>query len=1478
MAQTQAYLHHLWRSLLISGVLLASPLPVMAQRIPIADVTLGNERSIVSPDEVIRGVRSNRINGGARRGANLFHSFREFNIDEGRGAYFTNPDGVANILARVTGGSRSDILGTLGVLGDANLFLINPNGILFGSGASLDLNGSFISSTAESIVFDNEFAFSATNPQAPPLLTVNVPIGLQYGVNSGEIRSQGASLQVQNGQALTLVGGTVNVDGGELLAPGGQVEVGSVSAGTVGLNRDGSLSIPERTVRADILLTNGASANVGGVGVGNAGNIMISGGSIFLTNASLTASNTGRGNAGRIAINASNHVSISDGSLISSDIGSASGVEAVGNVGEIQIEGETVSLSNGSTIQAGFYSGSGGEEGGLISIRATDSVEIDAAGLFANSEFETVGDSSDIEISGRAISLTNALLTASNIGQGNAGRILIRASNNIAISNDTLILSNIGSTSGVAAVGDVGEIEIESESVFLNSGSEVQAGFYSGSRGEGGLISIRAADSIEIDNAYLFADLDAGAAGNGSDVEISGESISLNNDSLITSDNAGKGDGGNVSINAPQGSVVVDNSAVNTSISGLGNGGSIEVITGSLVVRNGGQLSARNDGGQGNAGSITINAQDTVTIAGFPGNGDGTIVSDVRNGGIGNANNLNITARSIDITDEAIVAASIINGRGEDGTLAQSGDVNLSATERVSIRNNSVVFSEVGSNSVGNGGTIHISAPIVSLEGASVNTQIRRGGQGKAGDINIFETELFRVTDGGQLAAATSGAGNAGNINITSEQVIFEGLGNNLWALNGTYGDEIPDSSGAFTTVRSTAVGNAGGISITTGSLEVTNGAEVSAATFGRGNAGNITFDASTLIISGGAQVLAATTSTGNGGSIVVNAPVSVDVRGVDNLSPVLSVETSGAGRSGSITITTPSLTLAEQARITATATATATNSEGGGSITINAANLDLAGTVGVFAETQSASPAGTLTLQPDNDRSTLDIDLSGGARISASTSSSGRGGNLFILAPAAIIIQGNGRLSAETIGTGRAGDITIRTPRLTIANGAIVSASTFSLGEGGDLSVNAPTAVLLRNRGRLLTESQGSSRAGTLNVTTDALNIRDGAAIAVSNTGRGDAGNLTIQARGVSLNQGSITGETAVGERGNIRLRELDSLQLTNGSEISASTGRGEGGNLRINTREGGEIVLDGNSRLAAEATNGGRAGNLEINNVDALTVADRSRITVSSTQGEAGNVEINADAVTLDNGTLEAIAGAGNDGNITLNASGRLLQLSNGSRISAEALSGASGGNVTLNVADGFVVANPLGNSDILASAVEQGDGGRIDITTQSIFGLAERNPVSAFSDINASSEFGLDGTIELNTALNIDPTQGLAALPENVAPPDQIDQRCATGSGRAAGAQGEFVVTGRGGLPPNADEALDSDAVRVDLVMAEEEETTSDRAVSLPEGNASNGAIVEAQGWVVGADGNVALTASTSADIPYRSQQSLIQCLPQ
>ena len=172
----------------------------------------------------MNGAQAELIEGGALRGANVFHSFQDFNVNDGQRVYFANPTGIENILSRVTGSNVSNIFGTLGVDGAANLFLLNPNGVVFGPNAQLDVSGAFSVTTAERYSFLDGTDFSATNPGQAPLVTVSITPGVQFnGAPQGDITNQG-NLAVGAEQTLALHGDTVT-NSGDLTAEGGTVLV-----------------------------------------------------------------------------------------------------------------------------------------------------------------------------------------------------------------------------------------------------------------------------------------------------------------------------------------------------------------------------------------------------------------------------------------------------------------------------------------------------------------------------------------------------------------------------------------------------------------------------------------------------------------------------------------------------------------------------------------------------------------------------------------------------------------------------------------------------------------------------------------------------------------------------------------------------------------------------------------------------------------------------------------------------------------------------------------------------------------------------------------------------------------------------------------------------------------------------------------------------------------------------------------------------
>ena len=414
------------------------------------DNTLGAESSVVTPD-TINGIPSERIDGGATRGANLFHSFEDFNVGEGRGAYFSNPAAIENILSRVTGSNPSNILGTLGVLGDANLFLLNPNGIVFGPNARLDVRGSFLGSTADSLVFDNGFEFSASNPQAPPLLTVNIPIGLRFRENPGNIINQSVEqdllngnpvgLQVPTGKSIGLVGGNVNLSsGGRLTAAEGRVELGGLAGvGTVGLTLDDnnlSLSFPTDSQLAKVTLAEDARVSVLGLGGGN----------IFV-NANIFAATDG-------------------GRLVAGTGGARNGEDITVNANTVNLSGEGVNAGSGLYNQA--LPGSTGNAGNII----------------VNTQLFTADSGSG--------------LTIVIGGTGNGGDIILNA--------DQINLSGVGNISGLGSglynqalsdsTGNAGNIFINSRSFRTTSGATVNAD--TSSAGNGGNIQIVSTDLVEL--------------------------------------------------------------------------------------------------------------------------------------------------------------------------------------------------------------------------------------------------------------------------------------------------------------------------------------------------------------------------------------------------------------------------------------------------------------------------------------------------------------------------------------------------------------------------------------------------------------------------------------------------------------------------------------------------------------------------------------------------------------------------------------------------------------------------------------------------------------------------------------------------------------------------------------------------------------------------------------------------------------------
>ncbi|MEM1395332.1 MAG: S-layer family protein, partial [Cyanobacteria bacterium P01_H01_bin.150] len=258
------------------------------------------------------------------------------------------------------------------------------------------------------------------------------------------------------------------------------------------------------------------------------------------------------------------------------------------------------------------------------------------------------------------------------------------------------------------------------------------------------------------------------------------------------------------------------------------------------------------------------------------------------------------------------------------------------------------------------------------------------------------------------------------------------------------------------------------------------------------------------------------------------------------------------------------------------------------------------------------------------------------------------------------------------------------------------------------------------------------------------------------------------------------------------------------------------------------------------------GASGNVEINTPN-LTINNGGLISVRNDGfGDGGKLQINANSIHLDTkGGMTAATESGKGGHINLNLQNSLVMGSN-SLINTESLGIGNGGNITINspIIFGFE------NSDIIANAVE-GMGGNIDITTQGIFGLKFRNQLTSKSDITASSKFGVNGTVKINN-IGIDPSSGLVELPKELTDSSQqIAQGCSNQSSNS------FVATGRGGIPQNPQQYINSNQYWSDI---------RDLSVSRKSNNnnteitriSNKPAIVEATGFIRNSKGEIELVS--------------------
>jgi filamentous hemagglutinin family protein len=887
--------------LLTTGLLLLDR-GAIAQVIP--DQTLSN------PSQVRTLGSTATITGGTTAGSNLFHSFSQFSVPDGTTAFFDNNLSVNNILARVTSGQFSLINGLIKANGSANLFLINPNGILFGPNASLNLGGSFVASTANSFNFANGLQYSAINPQSAPLLAVNVPMGLQFGKGAQPISVVGSSLSVSPGKTLALVGGDVSLEGATLRARGGRIDLGGASeAGIVGLAfKDDipSLNFSKDVAQGNVSLAKSdlrVAASEGGDITVTARNIDISGDTILGAGLLSGAGNRG----GNITLSALDRITVEGGFIFNKLF-----EDANGHGGDIGVTTKSLLLSNGAQVVS---SNAGIGNSGNINITTTDSVILNGAdaqgyhsGILSQVEENSQGNGGNISISTKSLELTKEALIGTNLfGKGNAG-----------------------------------DVNITVDSLFLNKGAILDS--VNSGNGNGGNINIRASDSVTLSNAgvdefpsMILSDAVKNAQGNGGDIFIFTNKLEQNNGAYIANSTNGQGNSGNIFIMAANNLDVkgFGTNGLGSSISlftgneSSGNGGDINISTGSLSIADGGSISFA-EGGTGTIGKIIINASDFIHLDGvgpLRGGISNTPISSAKGG----SGDIILTTKSLRLTGGATISALQTGSQ-------KTGNIDITATESVNISGASQAgfSSRVSSSTLTSlpSGDIKINTPILNILNQDIGASSSPGiaatssGVGNAGNIIIDSGRV--MLDGGEIASKMgfNAIGDGGSITITANTLTALNGGNVQTSTFSTKGGNagnikliLSDSlnlfgnrSGIFANAGLYSIGNGGNIFIDPPTVNITNGAAISVNSIGSGTGGSIDLRAGSLNLDNGA--ISAATASANGG----NVNLAVQDLFLANNSSTVSATAGGRGSGGNLDLNTGFLVLNNNSDITANA------------------------------------------------------------------------------------------------------------------------------------------------------------------------------------------------------------------------------------------------------------------------------------------------------------------------------------------------------------------------------------------------------------------------------------------------------------------------------------------------------------------------------------------------------------------------------
>ena len=624
---------HIVTATILSINSLSLSYPVQAQIVP--DGTLNTQVNLVDGQQ--------KITGGIELGTNLFHSFKEFSPTKDTVIHFEHNNYIQNIFTRVTGGSASIIDGLLRTNDSASLFLINPAGIIFGNNAQLDIGGSFITTTAESIIFADGTNFDTHVNHTAPLLTVSIPIGLQYGNSPGAISSNNTNLiklSLSSENTIAFLGGHIELQNISIEALSGNVEIASVAGEEiVNLFRssngwefqyDNVSNFNDIKIANDIKISQESKINASG----KSGNINFRGKDIIFTSGINIENFTNTDfDGGDISLSADHYIDLNNIRLSTAVIARLDKNDlpvedsVTGKGGEIRIKAKEIKIRNGSVIIANTLDqGAGGD----IWINASESLELSGFNELRSSlilsAVTDIGDGGDVQINtGKLVITDGARIDSSSFGPGKAGNIVVNAHESIIISGSKTFFSEdfnkeVNFNSGLIASsgfeglsipdsGESGNLIVNTPRVSIKDGGEISVSNFE--KKDAGNIEINTRELSLNKNSKIAART---AFGNGGSIIVNGNQIILRDEATIaaTADfdrDGGNGNGGNIAITSDN-IVMFDESSINANAF-EGRGGNISITTQSLLTHKNPEDAITASSERGIDGIVEINTPDT---------------------------------------------------------------------------------------------------------------------------------------------------------------------------------------------------------------------------------------------------------------------------------------------------------------------------------------------------------------------------------------------------------------------------------------------------------------------------------------------------------------------------------------------------------------------------------------------------------------------------------------------------------------------------------------------------------------------------------------------------------------------------------------------------------------------------------------------------------------------------------------------------